>query len=83
MGISGSSPSIIVSNPAVMVGLGLILSTSASRVDSRDAWLLDVAVAGGRAVTVMFEVVGLDVEAVRLNVDRGDVGFVVVWVGVG
>ena len=31
----------------------------------------------------MFEVVGLEVEAVRLKLERGDVGFVAVWVGVG
>jgi hypothetical protein len=45
--------------------------------------LSDVVVVGGNALTVMFEVMGLEVVAVRLNVERGDVGFVDVWAGIG
>lgn len=73
----------MVSNPGVMTDLGLRATVSASRVDSREVRVPDVVATGGNAVTVMFEVVGLDIEAVRLKVERGDVGFVVVWAGVG
>jgi hypothetical protein len=78
IGISGSSPSTIVSNPvACMTGLGLTI-VSVSAVDSRDNCLSDVVAVGGNALTVMFEVAGLDVEAVRLKVERGEDGFMFV-----
>ena len=68
----------MVSNPGVMTDLGLRGTVSASSVDSREVRVPDVVATGGNAVTVTFEVVGLDVEAVRLKVERGDEGFVVV-----
>ena len=47
---------------------------SVSTVDSRDGWIA-VLVAGGNAVMVTFEVVGLEVDAVRLKEERGEEGF--------
>jgi hypothetical protein len=60
-----------------MTGLGLTI-VSVSAVDSRDNCLSDVVAVGGNALTVMFEVAGLDVEAVRLKVERGEDGFMFV-----
>ena len=75
-GTSNSSPSTMVSKPtASIVGFGLVI-VSVSTVDSRETCTSAVVVAGGSAVTVTFEVAGLEVDAVRLNVDRGDGGFV-------
>ena len=83
MGISSSSPSTMVSNPVDCIGgFGLVV-VSVSTVDSRDARCSVVIFAGGNAETVIFEVVGLEEEAVRLNVERGDVGFEVVETEVG
>lgn len=74
IGTSCSSPSTIVSKPAAcIVGLGLAI-VSVSTVDSRDGWIA-VLVAEGNAVTVTFEVVGLEVDAVRLKEERGEEGF--------
>ena len=83
IGKSCSSPSTMVSNPGVITGLGLTATVSTSRVDSGEVRAPDVVATDGNAVTVIFEVAGLDVDAVRLKVERGDVGFVVVWAGVG